>query len=58
MKTRMKKNPMMNESDVDITAPFYAKSKRRIDISNLGKTCHSVLVNHDVHRYTRYSNED
>lgn len=58
MKTRMKKNPMMNESDVDITAPFYAKSKRRMDISNLGETFHLVFVNHDVHRCTRYSNED
>ena len=57
MKTKMKKNPMMNESDFDITVPFNAKNKRSMDIIHLDKTFHMVLVNHDVYRCTRYSNE-
>lgn len=53
MKTKMKKNPMMNESDSDIRVPVYAKNKRRMNIINLGETFHFVHVNHDVHRCIR-----
>ena len=53
MKTKMKKNPMMNESDSDIRVPVYAKNKSRMNIINLGETFHFVHVNHDVHRCIR-----
>ena len=58
MKTKMKKNPMMNESDFDITVPFNAKNKRSMDITHLDKTFHMVLVNHDVYRCTVLSFEN
>ena len=40
---------MVNDSNFDITVPFYAKNKRRMDIVNVGEAFHLVLVNHDVH---------